>query len=176
MKLSVEAVKNIAEEIDALPQEATAYLNRNTGEVYVIVEEIFLDEVESEDTEVLDGVPEWQREDIAKQKTVLNDNAWISLPNAFDIHEWELMERFTKQISNQELQEALLRSIHGSGAFRRFKRELDLHQLRDEWQAFKDACIEELIKDWLRSQNIEFDEEFEDEADKEADEEIDEER
>jgi len=33
MKLSVEAVKNIAEEIDTLPQEATAYLNRNTGEL-----------------------------------------------------------------------------------------------------------------------------------------------
>jgi len=164
MKLSVETVKNIAEEIDTLSQESTAYLNRNTGEVYVMIEEYFLDEDASEDPDVLAGIPDWQKEDIAKHKTVLNDSAWISLPNAFDIHEWKLMERFSNQIKNQEVQEDLLRSIHGSGAFRLFKRELDHHDLRDEWYAFKKARIVRLVQDWLRLQNIEFDEEADEEA------------
>jgi len=159
MKLSVETVKEIAEEIDMLPDEASAYLNRNTGEVYMMIEEYFLDEDALEDPDVLAGIPDWQKEDIAKHKAILNDSAWISLPNAFDIHEWKLMERFSHQISNREVQEDLLRSIHQSGAFRLFKRGLDHHALRDEWYAFKRACIVELVEDWLRLQNIEFEEE-----------------
>ena len=159
MKLSVETVKKIAEEIDMLPDEAAAYLNRNTGEVYMMLDDFLLDEDDLENPNAAAAIPDWQKEDFAKRRDVLNDGAWVLLPNAFDIHEWKLMERFSDQIKNQEVKEDLLRSIHQSGAFRLFKRELDHYNLCDEWYAFKKACIVELVEDWLRLQNIEFEEE-----------------
>lgn len=91
MKLSVETVKKIAEEIDMLPDEASAYLNRNTGEVYMMLDDFLLDEDDLENPDATAAIPDWQKEDFAKRRDVLNDGAWVSLPNAFDIHEWKLM-------------------------------------------------------------------------------------
>ena len=156
LKISSESVKNIASEVESLPTEATGYFNRNTGEFYVMFDEFDLDSDDLEDPEIAEGIPEWQKEDVAKRQAVLNDDAWIPLPNAFDVNEWELMKEFAEQVNVPKVGDDLLASIHGSGAFQRFKKALDHHDQREEWYAFKAACVEELVKEWLRSQDIEF--------------------
>jgi hypothetical protein len=159
LKLTPEKVIEIAEELDALPAEATGYFNRNTGELYAVQDEFHMDFEDLEDPEIAAGIPEWQKEHIAKQQVVENDDAWIKLPGKFEVHEWQLMREFAEKAPNPGVREDLLEAIHGSGAFRRFKRALDRHDQRDEWFAFKEACLEELVMDWLRSENIEFEDE-----------------
>lgn len=159
LKLTPDKVREIAEEVELLPADATAYFNRNTGELYAMLNEFDLDSDDLEDPEIEAEIPAWQKEDAAKRHAVFNDDAWIMLPSSFDVHEWELMREFAEKTLNPEVREHLLGSIHGSGAFRRFKRALDHHGQREEWYAFKAACVEELVKGWLRSKDIAFDEE-----------------
>ncbi len=157
IKLSAEIVKGIAEEVDILSDECVAYLNRETGELFAIFGDFNPDEDDLDNPEVDEDTPEWQKEDSAKRREVLNDDKWIALPASF-VHEWEIMKEFSEEISDERVREDLLQSIRGSGAFRRFKVAVDQHQLRDEWFAFKNACILATVEGWLRSQDIEFEE------------------
>ncbi len=45
---------------------------------------------------------------------------YASLPTSFDIHEYDMMERFCYSLSDQKKQDILLNAIRGKGAFRRF--------------------------------------------------------
>ena len=44
---------------------------------------------------------------------------WLELPGKFEIHEWDIMERFCQVIEDPEMSNRMLRLIRGSGAFRK---------------------------------------------------------
>ncbi|MEE8584936.1 MAG: hypothetical protein V3T83_08800, partial [Acidobacteriota bacterium] len=112
------SLRKVREEMEALSQMDTAYLNRRTGELHTIRE--------SERDEVGFGdpadKPDWVRE-MADQIEEIESNPeeWLTLPDSFEIHEWRLMERFCGTVENPRWQDDLYRAIHGRGAFRFFK-------------------------------------------------------
>ena len=106
--LPFSTIAKIAEEIDALPDEWTGYLNRSTGEVYSLSdEEAFLLEGDSQD----DSLPQWQLEVLPKIREVLECDAWVPLPSKFDVDEWSIMNDFSLSISKEDLRVELLNSI-----------------------------------------------------------------
>ena len=62
-------LRDVVDEMDALTDEATAYINRRTGELYTLSrEEIHL--VEDEDDP--EDLPDWQREALSKAREILD--------------------------------------------------------------------------------------------------------
>ena len=55
--------------------------------------------------------------------------SYLALPDHFDIHEWAIMERFSEALQNAQIRKDFRGGVHGSGAFRLFKRLLDEYKL-----------------------------------------------
>jgi len=53
------------------------------------------------------------------------EDDFLPLPSKFDIHEYQIMKDFCYHQINERVQERLLNSIRGSGAFQRFREQLD---------------------------------------------------
>jgi hypothetical protein len=47
-------------------------------------------------------------------------------------------------------------SIKGSGAFQRFKKNIDLYGIANEWYKFKDEAYKEIAIEWCKINNLEF--------------------
>lgn len=145
------SLRSIAKELETLPDEGHLYLNRETGELQMILrEEASLAEEETD----LDKVREWQRELVVKAREVFESDDWLQLPTKFDIHEWEIMDKFALSVKNENLQNQLRNTIRKTGAFRRFKATVHRYDLQDQWYAFKTAAVERITARWLDAHGI----------------------
>lgn len=110
-----------------------------------------------EETPISD-YPEWQRESILKAREVLSDSdaRFISLPDKFDIHEYQIMEDFCLELEDEQKGRELRRLIKGSGAFRRFKNAIHEMGVDKAWYEFKHAALEKMAIEWLDENNISY--------------------
>ncbi len=139
-----------------IPDHWQAYLDPETGEVVTVTDE---DEMllEKEDLGT-DDLPEWQRESLESIRAILDSGRALALPDAFDIHEWDLMRRFAYLVEDPDQSAELLNAIHGRGAFRLFKMTTDRMGLREEWYRFRDEAVRQIARDWLMAHDIPFEE------------------
>lgn len=144
-------IQKIADEIDALPDGWTSYLNRSTGEVYTLSDDdVFLIEDDLDD----DSLPKWQLDELPKIREVLEGDVWVQLPSAFEVHEWSIMNDFSLNIADEGLRDELLHSIHRKGAFRNFKETIGRRGIEERWFQFKSEALERIVTDWLDAHDI----------------------
>jgi hypothetical protein len=103
-----------------------------------------------------EDLPEWQRELLPKLREAVDSDRWLVLPDRFDIHEWSIMERFSRSLPNEHHCEELLGSIRGRGAFRLFRRTIENLGIRDTWYEFREAEIERIAREWLESHGLQY--------------------
>jgi hypothetical protein len=151
------SLKQVAEELEALPDGWTAYIHRETGEIYSFSDEEAA-QAEGEDEEDEDERADWEKESIAQAREVLDSEAWIALPGKFEINEWEIMRDFAQSQTNREAAENLLRVIQGKGVFRYFKDKINQFGLGDEWFEFKERALERIAREALEEAGIPFSE------------------
>ncbi|MCI0561764.1 MAG: hypothetical protein MN733_25030 [Nitrososphaera sp.] len=145
------SLKEVVQNLEMISEEMTPYINRNTGEIYVITDEDIA-YAEGEDDE--EEAPDWEKESISKAKEILDSDAWLAFPSKFDINEWEIMQKFANSQDDDRLVDTLNRAIHGKGAFRYFKDVVFREGMRDEWYAFRQAALEEIAKTFLEEARI----------------------
>ncbi len=139
------SLKKIVDALDMQFDDLRVYLNPENGEVVSISDE---------NRSVLEGdgdpemLPAWQRQAIESLRS-LDLDALLPLPDKFEIHEWDIVRRFAMSIATEAQREALLDAIHGSGAFRMFRRELDRLRLRDAWFAYRATALKQIAREWI---------------------------
>ena len=109
-----------------------------------------------EDDAYLDDLPDWQREALPKAREALESNRFLLLPGSFELHEWSIMERFGRERGSARQRDELVDSLHGRGAFRMFKSAIRRLGIEEEWYRFRDSAFEEIAKDWLESNGLEY--------------------
>ena len=83
---------------------------------------------------------------------------YIPLPSKYDINECRMMENFIYELPVGKAQEVLEAAIRGKGAFRRFKDRLYDFDLQENWYRYRDACYEEVAREWCEQFEIEIEE------------------
>lgn len=147
------SLRRVAEEMDCLFEGFTAYLNRRTGELVTISHDYLRTaEEEEEDSEA----PDWEQEILEKAREILSDGDYLPLPDESEIHEYEIMRRFSDSLEDRELGEKLLSLLHGSGAFRRFKDAVRRDGITDSWHGFRAEALQEIAGEWLKENDIPF--------------------
>jgi L-methionine (R)-S-oxide reductase len=133
-------------------EEETAYLNKKTGQLLMIMEG---DLRAAEDEGPFEDGPEWEREIIEETRDFLeHEDDYVALPTKFDIHEYNIMRDFCESVENEQISSRLLRAIQGSGAFRRFK---DLaHELGviDRWYRYRQQAFKSIATEWCDSHEV----------------------
>jgi hypothetical protein len=150
---AVISLRDVVEAIDLPSDEMASYLNPETGEILTVSEEE-RDLLERGDSD--ESLQEWERELLPKLREAVESDRWLVVPDRFEVHEWSIMERFSRTLQSERHREELLDAIHGAGAFRRFHRTVERLGMRDAWFKLRDAEFERIARDWLESQGLEY--------------------
>lgn len=148
MKVKLE---EIIQEIESQGDTFRSFLNKETGELESISDEEF---EAAENDSPLENYPSWQQGTIKKAAEILYDGHWIDLPSQFDIHEYEIMERFCLSTENETVGEMMYNNLQGKGAFRRFKENVRKHNLLEAWYEFYENALKEIAIEWCKSHGI----------------------
>lgn len=146
----VLSLRDIVDAIESQPNEGEAYLNPDTGEIILVTEDerALVEQGRSED-----DLPDWQREAMPKIREALESDRFLALPDRFEVHEWEIMERFSLE-QNEQARKMLLSAIHGSGAFRHFRSAVERLGLLDAWYRYREQAIQQIARDWLEEHKL----------------------
>jgi hypothetical protein len=134
---------------------STVYLNEETGETLMVQDEEARQADALAQGEIDEGdLPEWQKDLLPRVYEAVHEPEWLTLPSQWDIHEYEMMEKFCYSIEDDDHREQLLRAIQGKGAFRYFRDTCDRLGLTEDWYAFRDQAYEEIAVRWLEARDI----------------------
>lgn len=145
-------LKDIADALEMQMDEASHYLNRNTGEITLITDEDFQIAERNDEEQILD-LPDWQKDNVNEAAKIRNSVDYLTLPSKQEIHDYDIMRDFTLSTDSDQLMNA----IQGSGAFRYFRDVI--HQLgwKDQWDEFRANAYLEKAKKWCEDQGINYD-------------------
>jgi hypothetical protein len=149
---TVISLRDVVEAIDISSDDSISYLDPDTGEIVTVTEEDRL-LVEEESPEEL---PAWQRDMLPKIRTVLESDRWLELPGRFDIHEWAIMEEFSRTQENERTHQQLMGAVHGTGAFRAFRSTIRGLGVEQSWYQFRDQAIERIARTWLEEHHLQY--------------------
>lgn len=108
-------LSDIVEGLQFQSDEMAAFLHRPTGRVLLVSD----DAVRAAEDDREDSV---EPEELADARGILtNSGDYVSLPDRFEIDEYSMMETFAASLVDVAERDNALASLHGSGAFRRFK-------------------------------------------------------
>src|ERR1700674_3203950 len=125
--------------VDALEMqfdESSSFLDRDNGRVETVSQVLLREAEESGDDEEPD-LPTWQKQEWEIAKRIVSTDHFQKLPTKFEVHEWAIMQDFSRSVESDGIREDLLHSIHGVGAFRNFKDTLRRHRIESAWFAFR---------------------------------------
>lgn len=148
----VISLREIISALEAASDDCTSYLDPETGEIILVTEE---ERVLVED-ECWDETPAWQRELIPKIRAALQGDRWVELPDRFDIHEWSIMERFSRAQNIERIRCELLNAIRGAGAFRTFRTAIRGLGLEQHWYQFRDEALADIARRWLEEHKLQY--------------------
>lgn len=147
----VISLREIVSALEAASGECTSYLDPETGEIIVVTEE---ERALVEDA-CWDETPA-QREMMPKIRAALEGDRWLELPDRFDIHEWSIMERFSRAQNIERIRSELLNAIHGAGAFRTFRSAIRRLGLEQSWYQFRDEALADIARGWLEEHKLQY--------------------
>ena len=145
------SLKEVAGELQGLPTEATAYINRRTGKLSFLSDEIKREVEQAEDASDLSG---WMADLYPDLNELLESDDWLELPLAREINDYPIMRDFCESRPDHDERTTLLRAIKGRGAFRRFKQLAHELDVIDEWYAYELAAYKQIAADWLDTRDI----------------------
>jgi hypothetical protein len=146
-------LNDIIEALRLANDSVTYYLDRRTGQVEIITEDI---SAAMEEDDSVDDNPDWLSEAVSSAREFQNDDGehFVELPSKVDINDYAIMEEFSRKYPNSRVSETLLEAIRGKGAFQRFKDLISKLTLQNKWNQFQDQWYEEIAVDWLEANGI----------------------
>jgi hypothetical protein len=146
----VISLSEVIDAIESQTDESVSYLDPESGEIVYVTDEMRSAVEEGE----LDDMPAWEREAIPKVREALESGRFLALPSKFDVHEWAIMDRFSRGQENGRVREELLDAIHGACAFRMFKSNTRRLGIEKAWYRFRDEAIKEIAREWLEEHHL----------------------
>jgi hypothetical protein len=149
---TVISLREVIEAMEITGDDCVSYLDPETGEIITVTEE----ERHLAEDESLEDVPEWQREMLPKIRAALESDHFLELPDRFDIHEWSIMDAFSRAQGSEQTQQELLDAIHGAGAFRTFRSTIRRLGMEQNWYKFREEALAEIARNWLEEHELSY--------------------
>lgn len=148
----------LSELIEALEFDSDEYTNRVDLQNGCVVRLpiSLLSAAEEGDDEALDGLSDWEKEEVEIAKAIAADSGerFVAAPDKFDFNEYRHMERFIGTVEDAEAADQLWRAIKGKGAFRYFKDTASRLGLLDRWYRYQEAALKEFVIEWAEFQKV----------------------
>src|SRR4029450_5907220 len=146
-------LQDILEGMDFQSDEQSSFLNLTTGEVVSITDEELR---AAENDAPLEDFPEWQHDAIRIAGEIVETDHYLPLPDRFEIHEYQIMERFCLSVDDDDLRDDLCDAICGRGAFRRFKERMQVYGMAEKWYRYRDAAPRALVTPCAEAHGLQY--------------------
>jgi hypothetical protein len=146
-------LSEIVEALDVQCDDSSAFLDRDTGKVETVSNDLLHDAEESGDDEEPD-LAAWQKEEWEIAKRIVSTGRFQMLPTKFEVHEWEIMNDFSLSVESGRIREDLLHAIHRAGAFRNFKDAVRRHNIESAWFEFRWKALRQIAISWCEENQI----------------------
>lgn len=80
----------------------------------------------------------------------------ISMFNFYTKNDYDIMQDFISNISNDSLRNELFNATRGKGAFHRFREITDYNNITDDWYKFQDNEYKKIAEEWCNDNKIEY--------------------
>ena len=150
------ATVHLIDIVDALEMqfdESPSFLDRDTGHVETVSHVLLRQAEESGDAQEPD-LPTWQKQEWEIAKQIVSTDRFQMLPTKFEVHEWAIMQEFSRSVESDRIREDILHAIHGAGAFRNFKDTLRRHGIESAWFAFRAEALRQIALNWCEENHI----------------------
>ena len=148
----VVSLRDIVDAMDFQSDDATTFLNRQTGEIALVSAE---DRHDAEQNDLdLAALADRRRAGVLKARDILASADFVPVPDKFEIHEWSIMERFAISQTDRPTRAELIDALHRRPAFRKFSDAVRELGLEGEWLAFRTTALEDIARDWLEEHGI----------------------
>ena len=145
-------LSDVVEGMEMQSDEMHSFLHRPTGRIVTVSDEAL---AAAEDDDDESASPE----ELADARKILEaESEYLELPDRFEIDEYRMMERFARGIADASARDAVLRAMHGRGAFRYFKDTVHRLGLAKSWYAFRDECYLDVAREWCEANDVAYDE------------------
>ena len=74
--------------------------------------------------------------------------------SSYDVHEYQIMQDFILNLKNKDIRDQLWNTIHGKGAFRRFKDLAARFGILEDWFLYLNQQYRKIAIKWCRENNI----------------------
>ena len=148
-------LSELVEAVEFDSDEYGNWVDLQTGSV-VRVAHSLINAVEGSDDDALDGLADWEKEEVETAKAIVEDSGerFLNTPSKFDFHEYRHLERFIGTLEDSAAAEQLWRAIKGKGAFRFFKDTARRLGLLDQWYRYRDAAVKEYVMGWAEVKQV----------------------
>jgi Uncharacterised protein family (UPF0158) len=144
---------DIVEALEMQFDESSSFLDRDTGQVETVSNVLLRQAEEYSGTEEPD-LPTWQKQEWEIAKQIVSTDRFQKLPTKFEVHEWAIMQEFSRSVESDRIREDILHAIHGAGAFRNFKDTLRRHGIESAWFAFRAEALRQIALNWCEENHI----------------------
>lgn len=148
----VISLREVVEALDLQSDELSSYLDPDSGEIITFNEEEAGIAVRGN----WERAPDWMREFLPQVKRALEDDRILALPDRVHIDEWRMMQDFADQQDDCHCRVALSDAVHGSGAFRHFRRAIAQLGMEEQWRRYRDKALEGVARDWLEENGLRY--------------------
>ena len=145
-------LSDIIEALQMQFDESLSYLDLDGGRVVTVSEDL-LREAEEPGGEEPD-LSDWQKDEWEIAKRIVSTDRFRPLPTKFDVHEWGIMQEFSRAVESESISAELSRAIHGAGAFRNFKDTVRRLGIESAWFAFRTDALRQIALDWCEENQI----------------------
>src|SRR5215831_9466520 len=146
-------LSDIIEGLEFQSDERSSFLNLTTGEVVAITDEELR---AAEHDAPLEDFPEWQHDAIHIAGEIIETDHYLPLPDRFEIHEYQIMERFCLSVDEEDIRDDLCNAIRGRGAFRYFKDRIHAYGITEDWYWYRDAALQEIAMALCEEHGIQY--------------------
>jgi hypothetical protein len=150
--LTTVRLDDIVEALEMQFDESASYLDLDTGQVVTVSKDLLRAAEDPGDEEP--DLPTWQRDEWEIAKRIVSTDRFRELPTKFDVHEWAIMQDFSRSLQSDSIREDLLRAIHGAGAFRNFKDTVRRHGIDSAWFGFRTEALRQIARNWCEENQI----------------------
>ena len=147
-------LNDIVDALEMQLDESSSFLDLDTGRVETVSHALLREAEAAESGNEAPDFPAWQKPEWEIAKRIVSTDRFQELPTNFEVHEWAMMQDFSRSVESDRIREDLLQAIHGSGAFRNFKDILRRHGIDSAWFAFRTEALRQIALGWCEENQI----------------------
>ncbi len=95
-----------------------------------------------------------ERNEELEEEIESNPGRYLRLPTKTEIHDYQIMKQFIYSLPMSIERKELVSSVHGKGAFRKFRATVRHYGLEQQWYTFREESLHRIAAQWCQEHNL----------------------